>query len=218
MVVKPALGGRGAFVMVMRRNKVSYRPLRTEAMNNALSPALIAQEYIHTGAWPTSYRVGSVFGEPIYAFRSIASSAREPFVGFSFDANFFSRKSIVATAKGCMRDGEVLDDVIKLASQAHQAFPNVPLLGIDIVRDFRTHKLYVLEVNACGRTYQLAEEFVKQNLDNFGLDLRKQFGGIKAVARGIYNRLFLEINGGSISEPLCLSANSAIEREEVLVR
>ena len=218
VVVKPALGGRGAFVRILRRDKVNYRPVRTEAMNNKLSPALIAQEYVHTGAWPMSYRVGTVFGEPIYTFRSIAHSARGPFVGFNFDANFFSGKSIVATAKGCIRDEEVPDEVINLASKTHRAFPNIPLLGIDMVRDCRTNTLYVLEVNACGRTYQLGDEPSQRNLCEFGIDLHKQFGGIRAVAKGIYNRLFWETDNGNVSKPPCFSANGAIEREEVLVR
>lgn len=193
VVVKPALGGRGAFVRIMRRDRVVYIPFATEAMGGVISPALIAQEYIHTGAWPISYRVGTVFGEPIYMFRSMANANRLPFYGSSFDANFFTGRSIVATAKGCSRDQEVPEDIINLARQAHlKAFPNIPLLGFDIVRDIWTHKIFVLEVNACGRTYQLANEDSERNLMEFGLDLNKQFGGMKAVARGIYQRLRLK--------------------------
>ena len=190
VVVKPSLGWRGAFVRIMRRSKVRYRPIVTEVMGNKVSPALIAQEYIHTGAWPISYRVTTVFGEPIFMFRSIADSSRLPFYGSTFDANFFVGRSIVATAMGCSRDAEVPEDVIHLARKAHQAFPDIPLLGFDIVRDWKTHQLYVLEVNAFGRTYLLSEEDSKRHLDEFGFDLYKQFGGLKAVTRGIYRRLF----------------------------
>ncbi len=194
VVVKPSLGGRGAFVRVMRRDRVSYRPIATDAMAGKVSPALIAQDYIHTGAWPINYRVGTVFGEPIYMFRSMAEANRLPFFGSSFDANFFAGRSIVATAQGCSRDGEIPEDVIDLAKQAHQAFPDVPLLGVDIVRDIMTKQLFVLEVNACGRTYQLAREESERNLNHFGLDLYGQFGGIQAVVRGIYRKLLTHEN------------------------
>ncbi len=190
VVVKPALGWKGAFVRITKREKVSYRPITTELMDGVVSPALIAQEYIHTGAWPISYRVTTVFGEPIFMFRSSANANRLPLIGSTFDSQFFVGRSIVATAIGCSRDAEVPKEVIHLAQEAHQkAFPDIPLLGFDIVQDIRTNKLFVLEVNAFGRTYLLSDEDSKRNLDEFGFDLHKQFGGIKAVARGIYQRL-----------------------------
>ena len=188
VVVKPAWGGRGAFVRVMRREKVAYRPFKTKIMG-VVSPALVAQEFIYTGPYPISYRVGTVFGEPIYMFRSVAKNLQPPFIGDRFDAQFFSGKSIVATVKGCMRDEEVPEDVIELAQKAHGVFPDIPLLGIDILRDVRSGKLYVGEVNACGRTYQLSLEPSRVSLTEFGIDYDKQFGGIKAVAQGIYRRL-----------------------------
>ena len=191
VVVKPALGWRGAFVRILRRAKVSYRPIATDVMDGVVSPALIAQEYIHTGAWPISYRVATVFGEPIFMFRSMANANRLPFIGSTFDADFFTGRSIVATAQGCLRDEEVPEDVIDLARQAHrQAFPDIPLLGFDIVRDCKSNQLFVLEVNAFGRTYLLSEYDSKRHLEEFGFDLHKQFGGVKAAARGIYRRLF----------------------------
>ena len=194
VVVKPSWGGRGAYVRVMRRDKVRYRPIWTDAMK-ATSPALIAQEYIHTGAWPVSYRVGTVFCEPTYMFRSTRNGSSAPFVGDKFDANFFSGRSIVATAQGGMRDGAVPDDVIDLARKAHRAFPDVPMLGVDVIRDVSSGKLYVTEVNACGRTFQLADEPSQRTLQDFGVDFHKQFGGVKAVARGICGRLSLNGTG-----------------------
>ena len=217
VVVKPAWGGRGAFVRIMRREKVSYRPLKTEAMGT-ISHALIAQEYIHTGAWPISYRVGTVFGEPIYTFRSTAKNSQLPFIGSQFDANFFSGRSIVATAQGCGRDEEVPEEVIELARKAHRAFPDIPLLGVDILRDLRSSKLYVTEVNACGRTYQLSEEPSERSLSVFGINLHKQFGGVKAVAKGIHQRLFWKIEDPRTSVSNFEFDESKKEREaEVMV-
>ena len=199
VVVKPAWSGRGACISVMKKDKVVYHPIRTDAMYGDLSPALIAQEYIHTGAWPTCYRVGTIFGEPYYTLRSTASGSRAPFIGSMFDANFFSGKSIVATARGCVRDDEVPRDVIELAKQAHEAFPDIPILGVDLVRDIRTNQLYVLEVNACGRTYQLDDEYIERNRKEFGIDIIGQFGGIKAVVRGIMNKIKSEeLEGASV--------------------
>ncbi len=195
VVVKPSLGWKGAFVRIMRRDKVCYRAISTELMDGIVSPSLVAQEYIHTGAWPINYRVGTVFGEPTHMFRSTADANRLPFYGDKFDAGFFAGRSVVASAQGCVRDGEVPQDVVDLACEAHlKAFPDFPLLGVDIIRDFQTQKLYVVEVNAFGRTYMTARDS-KHHIETFGFDLNEQFGGIKAVTRGIYNRLMREGSG-----------------------
>lgn len=188
VVVKPNRGAYGAYVRVMRRGKVRYRPLSVRG--KAPSEALIAQEYIHTGPLPISYRVGTVFGEPIYAWRVTASHDREPFDTSKRGSDFFVGRSIVASSKGSSRfDLEVPADILALARQAHRAFPTIPLLGTDIVREEATGKLYVLEVNAIGWTFNLTSETGRSIQRDFGFDLFPQFGAAKAIARGLYGRL-----------------------------
>ena len=191
VIVKPARGGCGAFVRVMRRNKVRWRPVEVDRVKSGINDALIVQEYIHTGPWPVSYRVGTVFGEPIYALHIKAGRMREPFNdALGLSPKFFEGRTIVASSKGCTMDGNVPEDVIEFARRIHRVFPTIPLLGIDIVREHRTGKLYALEVNSSGWTFHLANEKKERIQNEFGLDLLKQFGGARAIARGIYNRLF----------------------------
>ena len=202
VVVKPARGGCGAFVRVMRRNKVYWRPVAVNRVKSGINNALIVQEYIHTGPWPVSYRVGTIFGEPIYALHIKADRMREPFndnVGLS--PKFFEGKTVVASSKGCTMDGDVPEDVMEFARRIHWIFPTIPLLGIDIVREHHTGKLYALEVNSGGWTFHLANEKKERIQNEFGLDLLKQFGGAKAIARGIYNRLFWKNEEQEISTP-----------------
>jgi hypothetical protein len=71
----------------------------------------------------------------------------------------------------------------------HQAFPTIPLLGVDILRDCDTGQLYVIEVNARGWTFHLSSDNYHRILSETGLDLRLQFGGAAAIARGIARRL-----------------------------
>lgn len=187
VVVKPACGDFGAFVRVMQRDKVMWRSVEVK-LRQPNGP-LLAQEYIHTGPWPVSYRVATVFGEPIYALRILADKRRRPFRGVERNSAFFDGKTIVASSKGCTMDLNVPEDVINLGKRAHAAFPTIPLLGSDIVRDLTTGQLYVLEVNAHGWVFHLTSPPGKKIEQDFGVDLSAQFGGASAVARGLYKRL-----------------------------
>lgn len=80
------------------------------------------------------------------------------------------------------------EDIIDFASRAHTAFPNVPCLGVDVIREESTGKLYALEVHASGGTFHLTS-WLRDHLREGGIDLRAQFGGATAVARGIHRRL-----------------------------
>ena len=188
VVVKPNRGAYGAYVRVMRRGKVRFRPLSVRGKEP--SEALIAQEYIHTDPWPISYRVGTVFGEPIYAWRVQASRDREPFDNSKQGSEFFEGRSIIASSKESSTfDLEVPEDVLALARRSHRAFPTIPLLGADIIREASTGKLYVLEVNANGWTFNLTSETGRSIQQESGFDLFTQFGGGKTIARGLHRRL-----------------------------
>jgi hypothetical protein len=47
-------------------------------------------------------------------------------------------------------------DVLELARKVHAAFPNIPRLGTDILREAATGKLYVLERNPGGNTWHFS--------------------------------------------------------------
>ncbi len=99
-------------------------------------------------------------------------------------------------------DTKVPEDVITLARQAHRAFPTIPLLATDIVQEWISGKLYVLEVNGIGWTFHLTSDYGRRIKEMFGIDLAAQFGGAAAVARGIYWRLRAHERGDG-EWPLC---------------
>ena len=188
VVVKPAAGACGALVRIMRRNRVCWRRLEVEKLR-ASNTALIVQEYIHTGPWPTSYRVATVFGEPIYALAITADRKRPPFDTSKNCSQFFDRRTIVASSKGCVMTGQVPADVLQLGIEAHKAFPDEPFLAVDIVRDHTTGKLFFLEANTSGWSFILTNETAKRIEKEFSINLMQQFNAPKAIARGIYKYL-----------------------------
>lgn len=219
VVVKPAYGSRGALVRVMRRDRVQWRELQVQERRSDTN-ALLAQEYIHTGPWPSSYRVVTVFGEPFYALRITAHRNRLP-IEFDplGDPRMFAGRNIVASSKGCTMDGQVPEDVIELARRMHErAFPNLPLIAADIVRDFHSGRLYALEANTGGLNMLVTPTSGQGIKEQFGIDLCQQFGGVRAFARGVYRRV-LEIIGANLTthENVGLAKEQAFSREEVLV-
>jgi hypothetical protein len=65
------------------------------------------------------------------------------------------------------------DDTLELARRVHDAFPTIPLLGIDIIREEKTGKLFVIECNAGGNVWHFSS---KTNVP-----LRRILGGASLV-------------------------------------
>jgi hypothetical protein len=73
-------------------------------------------------------------------------------------------------------------DVIDLACRAHGAIPEMPSLGVDIVREHGTGALYVVEINAGGDSWALTNDSGLEMQAEFGLDFYSQFNALDAVA------------------------------------
>lgn len=159
VVVKPARSGRGADVRIMRRGRVRWRRPNTEftLKNNPGDCRWIVQDFVYTGRWPVSYRVATLFGTVLWAWRTEASRDRSPLHDReAFDTTESSGVSIVASGRGCRFTLCFETDVIALAQRAHAAFPDVPLLGVDVLRDVDSGRLYLIEVNSSGFTWHFS--------------------------------------------------------------
>jgi hypothetical protein len=53
-------------------------------------------------------------------------------------------------------------DIISLGERAHQAFPECPVIGVDIIRESQSGRLYVLEVNPHGAVWHLSSPIAKR--------------------------------------------------------
>jgi hypothetical protein len=178
IVRKPNYGGLGAEVVAMRKSRVRWKPIRTRA--GGTSSTMIVQQFIYTGRRPVSYRVNTLFGKVLYSMRCEASAAHPELAGPQ-DFRSPSRHegvSIVATALGARVEPTYEEAIIRLAESAHAAFPEVPLLGFDIVREVSSGKLYVLEANAIGYVWN----FTSRQLADYGFSFEKQFDGVRKAA------------------------------------
>ena len=181
VVTKPDFGARGAEVRIERRSYARWSPPRTqlsEGFGGAFNPRL-AQEFVYTGPWPHSYRVATLFGHALWSLRIEASQAREP---LRTRADFHGQ-SIVSSGRGCTFT--LADDaaVIALAERASAAFPLVPVLGIDILRDADSGDLFVVEPNSLGYSWHFSSPSGNKLQVEFGLSLESQFDGRRKAAR-----------------------------------
>jgi hypothetical protein len=178
VVRKPDYGGRGAKVVIVRKSRLKWKPITTRVLGE--SPALIVQKFIYTGLHPVSYRVNTLFGKVLYSIKSAVSDDRPALRGPN-DFHSPTRGdgvSIVATARGCQVSLNYDDEIIRFGECAHAAFPEIPLLGFDIVREVPSGKLYVLEANAIGYIWK----FDSQTVEDYGFSLEEQFDGVRKAA------------------------------------
>jgi hypothetical protein len=182
VVSKPDRGKRGANVKIKRRGRVRYKP-EPGSSNDGLDRTLI-QEFIYTGRWPVSYRVTSMFGRVLHCWRLEADQRRRPLQ--AADAFGGDQEgggiSIVSSGKGSVITLCNDEDIIAFGTGAHRAFPDIPVLGVDVVRDVRNGRLFVLEVNAIGYVWHLDSDAGRGIQRDHGLDFREQFGAIERAA------------------------------------
>jgi hypothetical protein len=176
VVQKPDYGGKGAEVKVIRKGRVRWKPIATEAAG--MSASMIIQELISTGPKPVSYRVNTFFGKVLYSVSyENPSESMKPGSSGRTKARL-EWGSIVASTRGSKISLNFDTEIIGLGEAAAKAFPDMPLLGFDIIREVPSGKLYVLEANAIGYVWN----FSSASIAEYGCFLEGQFDGVRKAA------------------------------------
>lgn len=181
VVRKPDLGSCGAEVKIQRKGRIHNGRIHTNYEGDS---AVMVQEFIYTGPWPVCYRVSTFFGKVLGAWRVEADRSRRPLAGpqaFGSDAGD-GGISIASSGRGCTFTLADDPEILALAQRAHAAFPEIPLLGVDIIREEPSGKLYVLEVNSCGRTWHFSSTRGLGIQQSSGIDMKSQFGALRIAA------------------------------------
>jgi hypothetical protein len=179
VVRKPDYGAKGAEIRIVRRERVRWKPVVTSAAGP--SPRLLVQEFVYTGPWPVSYRVNTLFGRVLYSLVITGNEARQPLRGpEDFDARGDARESvsIVSNARDSTAAFCTDEDIIAFGERAARAFPDVPLLGVDVLKSALTDQLVVTEVNSIGHNWNFGPEFAAA----LRIDVERQFDGVRRAA------------------------------------
>lgn len=178
-VVKPNVGYRGRGIRLVRTRHVRWSDTSAlPADDPRHGRDLLAQRYVHTGDHARCYRVMTVLGRPIYAMVSQASEKLSPVDAAGGDAI-----ELEVAANGVERRLTLTDDgeVIALARAITGRFTQVPVMGIDIIREQATGRLYVLEINSSGRTWHLSSDHGLGHQRDHGLDYYGQFDALGTI-------------------------------------
>jgi len=181
VVLKPEDAKQGQGVRLVRTRDAHWVDPRSWPQDDPRrGRQLVAQQFIDTGPHATSFRVMTVFGRPTYSLASIALTARP-----ELDVDGASPVDLpIASNAGARKLVYNFDtEIIALGSAVRAAFPEVPVHGVDIVREVKSGALYVLEFNPGGFTWHLSSPYLAPHRREFGLDLLGQFDAIPTIAR-----------------------------------
>lgn len=190
VILKPTdigTSSQGLGIQLIRTRRVHYIAPKDYPPGHPgqLGP-MIVQEYIHTGERVAICRVLTLFGEPLYILDTEAAGGRVDLTA--------SDEVIEATPIANQQFKEAvlrrfIDDqeAAAVARLAYRALPGIPLQGVDVIRDARTGKLYVLETNAGGNTWHfsssLQAESRRKNGAEFERQRRYQMDALRTAAR-----------------------------------
>jgi hypothetical protein len=192
VVVKPGFSeaSHGHYIRLMRREAVRFQPCEAYPDDHpGRYGPMLAQRFIDTGPFVNHYRVLTLFGEPLLAFKTAATAARP---------SLAAPDDVLATiaVKARRRDGPITRepttdaDILALARRTYAALTEIALQGIDIVREAGSGKLFVLEANPGGNTWIFSKGAMTERLKKaLGVDrLTDQFDAFTTAASVLIER------------------------------
>jgi hypothetical protein len=168
VVEKPAdltQSSQGKGFRLLQPGEVRYRPQDDFPAGHPgrLAPMLI-QRFIDTGSPISSWRVLMFLGRPLYS---------QLMVGPPPNPDDPPQVAMQALSGGTRRFAYDAD-IIAAATAAAGAFVDVPLLGVDVLREAGTGRVYVLEVNPGGNTWHFSSDHLKVERAENGPDFERQ--------------------------------------------
>jgi hypothetical protein len=145
VVLKPTAPGsmsQGAVFLMRTERVVDYAEVMFPSGHPSRKWPVIVQRFVDTGEWPSYYRVLTLFGEPLYCLWGASPNQRP-----SLDApdEVLLKSKIATNAEfGGKRCAAYDADVLQLARRVYEVFPEIPLQGVDVIREEGTARLFVL--------------------------------------------------------------------------
>jgi hypothetical protein len=192
VVVKPGFSeaSRGQSITLMRREAVRFQPRHSfPADHPGRYGPMIVQRFIDTGPCVNHHRVLALFGSPLLAFKTTSERPRQ-----SLDSSDELLATIAVKAR--RRDGPIAReftsdaDILELARRTYSALPEAALQGVDIIREAKSGKLYVLEANPGGNTWIFSKgEMTARLKAALGVErLADQFDAFRTAAKVLIER------------------------------
>jgi hypothetical protein len=178
VIVKPNNSNGGKGVKLVRT--IDLSPRYEELVGFADDRFLVQQFIDHSeDGYPTAYRVLTLFGRALYCTSHRWGTRRPPLAEIA--ANPLGEIASNTKRMGGRVHAICNDtDIIALGERAHQAFPECPLLGVDVIRERQNGHLLVLEVNPHGAVWHFSSPLAKTFLPDH---VRERYAQFKALDR-----------------------------------
>ena len=146
------------------------------------TPMLI-QTFIDSGPFPQKYRALTLCGEVLYIAEDTCGTRRP-----DFSAPDEKIEAGIYHANGASIDYGDYPDIHEFARRMAAAFPSIPLLGCDIIRDAQSGELHALEVNAGGNVWHFSSKMMAEGRARKPEALKKvhaQYGAFDVAAKAL---------------------------------
>ena len=147
------------------------------------------QKLLKTGARPFHYRAMIFLGEILY------SATNESFISDpspTTDIKTLLKISVASNNPGNRERNIVIDErKNNFALKVAKAFSKYPILGIDIIEDVETKKLYVLEVNAGGNGWHFSSAIAADLPDHTeaqNIQMLEQYKAFDTAAKALVRK------------------------------
>jgi hypothetical protein len=133
------------------------------------APALV-QRFIDTGKRPGYFRVLTLLGEPLLWMKVMSAADQTDLSGDTADAIVDPRSTYGLEGLDFKQllAFEAPDDVLDFARAVYASHPDIPLQACDIVREAATGRLFILEINAGGNTWDFSSKRVADSREKLG--------------------------------------------------
>ncbi len=186
-VLKPSAGMGGDGVRLVRTRDVRWTDPRALPPDDpCYGIPLIAQRFIDTGEHTTCHKVTVFFGRVIWSTTSRLIAPRtitldpdgaEP-IEYPIAANHGERTITLNYER----------DVLEFGATTAAVFPDVPVLGVDVIRDCHDGRLYILEVNSGGRTWHTSSNLGIKLQHDRRINFVTQFGAHDIIAAALVEK------------------------------
>jgi len=184
-IVKPdafayASGGRD--VKLVRTRALAGIALTTGSAKDRRR--MIVQRFISSGQHSEDFRVVSIFGYPLYALKR-KSLLLLPTLDDT--AEDIISEGVVSNSTTGAREVHYCyeEDVLETARTVYRAIPDVPFQAIDVRRDASDGKLYCLEINPGGNTWNFSSTRGRNIPTIDGIRREDQLGAWSIAAKAL---------------------------------
>ena len=180
VIVKPNNLNSGKGVKLVRTTEVSAR---YDELTALAADQFLVQPFIDHSEdeYPTAYRVLTLFGRVLYCARNRWGNVRPPLAEIATNplgVIASNTKEMGGHIRSICNDAEI----ISLGERTHEAFPECAVLGVDIIRERQSGRLYVLEVNPHGVVWHLSSPLAKTFDPKHVRERYAQFNALDRVA------------------------------------